>query len=499
MSRALLLDLGGSSLKAGLYELDGNCLAIDHVRNAFIESGIDRAEQDPDVWWKALQTAAERLDRQIPGGLIGVEAVSICGFTRTQVFLDGQGRAVRPAITFRDSRAQGIVDDVLLQPQVRNHPLARHFNAFHPLARLLWLKHEEEASWKQTQLVVEPKDYLNFKLTGSLASDAISQFWLSSALEGGSNGFAVLTGLDKDIMPAILRPHEVVGTVLASSPGALSKIAGAPVFCGSNDTWTAAAGIGALKASRGYCISGSSEVFGIMSHKKAEAAGLVTIPWGDDLWQLGGPGLNGANVLTWMVNNLMPDARPLEERLSILLSQQSGLPLLFHPYLHGERTPLWDRDIRACFMGLMAAHKPGDLVRGTMEGISFVNRMVLERAEAAAGLSAQEIRLAGGGARTAYWNQIRADILKKPVMVWNTEEVGLLGCLAVARLGLSLAQTIADATDGISAPFSRYEPQSAESRVYDDLYAIFQDTLEPVRHASHRLAALSRNSHFQHD
>jgi xylulokinase len=150
-------------------------------------------------------------------------------------------------------------------------------------------------------------------------------------------------------------------------------------------------------------------------------------------------------------------------------------------------------------MGLMAAHKPGDLVRGTLEGISFVNRMVLERAEAAAGLSAQEIRLAGGGARNAYWNQIRADILKKSVMVWNTEEVGLSGCLAVARVGLSLTQTIADATEGISAVFSRYEPRPAESRVYDDLYAIFQDTLEPVRHASHRLAVLSRSSHFQSD
>lgn len=496
MSRALLLDLGGSSLKAGIYELNGKCLAVERVPNAFVEGEIDRAEQDPEVWWKALQIAAERLDMQIPGGLTGVEAVAICGFTRTQVFLDGQGRTVRPAVTFRDSRAQGIVEDVLLYPDIQNHPLARHLNAFHPLARLLWLKHAEQAAWKDTQSVVEPKDYLNFRLTGSLASDPISQFWLLSAMEGGNNALSVLTGLDKDVLPTILRPDEVVGTVLASSPGALSKIAGAPVFCGSNDTWTAAAGIGALKASRGYCISGSSEVFGIISDTKAEASGLVTIPWGDDIWQLGGPGLNGANVLTWMVNNLMPDERSFDERLSILLSQQSGLPLLFHPYLHGERTPLWDRDIRACFMGLMAAHKPGDLVRGTMEGIGFVNRMVLERAEAAAGLKAQEIRLAGGGARNAYWNQIRADILKKPVMVCSTEEVGLLGCLAVARVGLSLAQDIADATDGISALFSRYEPQPAESCVYDDLYAIFQDTLETVGQASHRLAALSRNPRF---
>lgn len=492
MSRALLLDLGGSSLKAGVYELNGKPLAIERVPNAFVEDEVHKAEQDPEVWWKALQTAADGLDKQIPGGLTGIEAVAICGFTRTQVFLNGEGEPVRSAITFRDSRAHGTIEDLLMRPAVQNHPLARHLNAFHPLARLLWLKHNDEVAWNKTQSVVEPKDYLNFKLTGSLASDPISQFWLLSAMEGGKSALAMLAGIDKAVLPDILRPHEVVGAVLSNIPGALSKIAGAKVFCGSNDTWTAAAGIGALKCSRGYCISGSSEVFGIISDTKAEASGLITIPWGDAIWQLGGPGLNGANVLTWMVNNLMPDERPFDERLAILLSRQSELPLLFHPYLHGERTPLWDRDIRACFMGLMAAHKPGDLVRGTMEGVSFVNRMVLERAEAAAGAKAQEIRLAGGGARNAYWNQIRADILKRPVIVSDTEEVGLLGCLAVARLGLALAPNIADAADGISAPFQRYEPRQAESRIYDDLYAIFQDTLKAVENASHRLAALAR-------
>lgn len=494
MSRALLLDLGGSSLKAAVYELSGIPLATARISNAFVEDELDKAEQDPEVWWQALQAAADRLDEQMPGGLAGVESVAICGFTRTQVFLDRNGEPVRPAITFRDSRAQGTVEEVLLRPKIRNHPLARHLNAFHPLARLLWLKHNEQAAWQNTQTVIEPKDYLNFKLTGSIASDPVSQYWLVSAMEGGVGALAELAGLDKAVLPTIRRPHEVVGTVLANMPGSLSKIAGAAVFCGSNDTWTAAAGIGALTSSRGYCISGSSEVFGIMSDRKAEAPGLVTIPWGDAIWQLGGPGLNGANVLTWMVNSLIPDERPFEERLAILLSQQTGLPLLFHPYLHGERTPLWDRDIRASFMGLMAAHQPGDLVRGTMEGICFVNRMVLERAEVAAGMKAQEIRLAGGGARNAYWNQIRADILKRPVVVSDTEEVGLLGCLAVARLGLSLANDIGAAADGISTCFLRYEPQLAESCVYDDLYAIFKDTVETVGHVSHRLAALSRNA-----
>ncbi|THF49288.1 xylulokinase [Allorhizobium terrae] len=489
MRRALLVDLGGSSLKAGVFDLNGTLIATERVANVFIEDEINKSEQQPDGWWTALQTVADRLDKHIPDGLAGIEAVVLCGFTRTQVFLNDDGLPVCPAITFRDSRAQGVVEDVLLRPGVADHPLVRHFNAFHPLARILWLKHNEPAVWEKTKWVVEPKDYLNFKLTGALASDPISQFWLRSAMEGGENALTALAGLDRSLLPELRRPHEAVGTVLKHMPGALGRIAGASVFCGCNDTWTAAAGLGALKNAMAYCISGSSEVFGILSDAQAEVPGLITMPWADTLWQLGGPGLNGANVLTWMVNSLMPDERPFDERLAALLSQQTGLPLLFHPYLHGERTPLWDRDIRASFMGLMASHKPGDLVRGAMEGVSFVNRMVLERAEAGAGQEVQEIRLGGGGARNADWNQIRANILKRPVIVSEAEEVGLMGCLAVARFGLSLVSSIAQATEGISAPWRRFEPQAAESRFYDELYAIFLDTLEPVRTASHRLAS----------
>ncbi|MGY5775252.1 xylulokinase [Rhizobium sp. LEGMi135b] len=497
MTRVLLVDLGGSSLKAGVYEVSGKAHAVVRMPNSFDEDDTGKSEQDPLEWWIALKAAADRLAAKVPHGLSGVAAVVICGFTRSQVFLDRNGDVVRPAIAFRDSRSQETARTAHSKPGVAEHASARHLTPFHPLARLLWVQQNEKPSWRALHNVVEPKDYLNFKLAGSLFSDPISQFLMRDASEGGDHSLAARAGVDRIFLPAILKPHEVVGTVLPDLPGALSQIAGAIVFCGSNDTWTAVAGLGALHHGRAYCVSGSSEVFGILSRIRAEAAGLITVPWGDALWQLGGPGQNGANVLAWIVDSLSPGNTPFDERLATLLKQQARLPLLFHPYLHGERTPFWDSNLRASFMGLGAAHKPGDLVRATMEGVGFLNRMVLERAELAAGHRIEEIRLGGGGARSAVWNQIRADILDRPVMVSQRGEMGLLGCLAVARQGLGQTgqdvQIAGSSMDG----FIRYDPQPDNVDAYNKLYMAFCETHQAVADVSHRLAEISRSYSLQ--
>lgn len=491
MARAFLVDLGGSSLKAGLYELDGTALAIAHVPLSFVEEQAGQAEQDPEIWWQALQTALGEIADRL--GEIGeVAAVSICGFTRSQVFLDAQGKAIRPAITFRDSRGHAIAQAALRNEQLAAHDHARHFNGFHPLARQLWLKQNEPECWNRVATIVEPKDYLNFRLTGQLRSDPTSQFWLQQAMQGGEAGFASLAGLDRAVMPPLLEAWQKVGRVSNELPGALAMLAGAAVFCGSNDTWTAVAGLGALQPGFAYCMSGSSEVFGLLSDRAAEAEGLLTLGWGRGVWHLGGPSQNGANALSWIVEQLDHSERPFGERLDDLLAQQSGQSLLFHPFLFGERTPFWDPQLRASFIGLSADHRPGDMVRATMEGVAFINRTILHRAEAAVGGEVQQVFIAGGGARSAVWNQIRANILGRPVTVSSVKEMGLLGCLAVARVGLGLSDNLSEAAASISESSLRFYPQPDAVAHYDALFALFEDTHSMIAESSHRLASLQK-------
>jgi xylulokinase len=487
----LTADLGGSALKAGLFSEAGTCLATASVPLGFDEPGGDVSEQDPERWWQALRAAFAAVAAETGTAFDAVAGIALCGFTRTQVLLDAAGAAVRPAIGFRDARAAAEVAAARARAAVAAHPLAAEFNVYHPLARLLWVAAHEPAAWARTAVVVEPKDFLARRLTGATASDATSQHWMIRATDGGERSFAALCGLAPPALPRLLPPHGIVGRVVAATDdGVLTRLAGVPVFCGGNDTWTAVAGLGALTPGRAYAISGSSEVFGLVADRPGHAEGLPTLPWGDGLWQIGGPGLNGANALAWIVDALDRSDRPFEARLGDLVAAPAdAAPPLFLPFLHGERTPFWDPDLRAAFLGLSAQHRPGDLVRAVMEGVACLNRIVLERAEAATGVTAAEIRIGGGGAASPLWNQIRADVLNRDVVALPDRQMGLAGAAAVARVGLGRAADLAAAADADAADLHRFRPDPSGRTRANRRFAVFRDAHAAIAGLSRRLRA----------
>jgi len=490
----LLVDLGGSGLKAMLCGRDGEAVVSSHVANQFDEDGQGCSEQDPEDWWRAFGQVTDDLFKQAPREFEQIAAITICGFTRSQVFLSSQGQILRPALTFRDRRADGVSQQILSQSEVGKHRSAHHLNPFHPLVRLLWLKENEPDHWHELAHVLEPKDYLNFRLTGEIFSDPISQFWLLDAMksQGKLKSLWHLVGLGKGtFMPPLRQPNQTIGYVRPGLPASLGRLQAVPVFCGAPDTWTAAAGLGAVKPACGYGISGSSEVFGLISSTYAEAKGLITIPWGDDLWQIGGPGQNGANIVDWCVQQFDKSSRPLEEKLGNILERQSHQPLLFYPFLDGERTPFWDGNLRAAFLGLSGIHQPGDQLRAVMEGVAFVNRIILDRAEAANGQKVTEIRFAGGGSKNPLWNQIRADILNRPILVAKTHEMGLRGALAIAQSGLGLIEGKMAAVESMRENFDYYMPQPRHVALYDALYKLFISNLPMIKDVAHGLKEIS--------
>lgn len=492
MMRVFLVDLGGSALKAGVYDLDGTEIALANIPLSFIEDNSGKAEQDPEIWWEALQAAAQIITDKSPDSLANIVAVAICGFTRSQVFLDENSGIIRPAITFRDARGHELAQAMLDDQDLKSHPHSEHFNGFHPYARLLWLKKFEPESFIRLKTIIEPKDFLNFKLTNRICSDPISQFWSLEALKNGDQSFAHKTGLLQSFLPSLLSPTDIIGSVSPSLPGALSQLSGARVFCCSNDTWTGVAGLGALKAGFAYGTSGSSEVFGVMAADKAKADGLITLQWGENIWHLGGPSQNGGNALFWIINQLDQSDKSFDQKLASCLEQQSGKALLFHPYLYGERTPYWDPNLMASFIGLTCEHKKGDMVRAVMEGVVYVNRLVLERAESATGSPVSAIYFAGGGTKSPFWNQIRANILKRPVIASPHKEMGLMGGLTLARVGLGIDKNLSDAAKALSKKANHYMPEPEMAKIYDEVFALFKETHSTIAHSSHRLSEINQ-------
>ena len=441
----LAVDLGGSSLRVALVGADG---AVGRVRSG---PGL-RAEMRPGAWWAALAGLVASLVDEAEG----VVAVCITGATRTQVVLDDRGGAMGEAIGAEDVRAAGVVAALSLQ-----HPEAGRLNAYHPAARLLWLQRERRLGGARA--VVDPKDYLAACLTGIVCTDPISAARLVAAGEGAPSLLEQL-GLP-DLVPPLVAPGAVLGRVRAGLPGALGRLEGRPVVMAGHDAWASVLGLGALRDGVAYALSGTTEVVGVLSSREGAAEGLLGAAWGEGLFHLGGPSNAGGGVAAWAAGVLAPGEAVGAGLERLLAGPRAAAPVLFLPYLGGERTPYWDPALRGAWLGLGPEHGAGDLVWAVLEGVACLNRVVLERAEAAVGRAA-EVRFGGGGASSPAWCQVKADLLGRAVTTVEGQEAGLLGAGITAWTAVGAHGSLAAAQGAMVRVRHVYAPQKDRNALY---------------------------------
>lgn len=489
----LAFDLGGSGLRAGLVDADGAFLARDAVRIA--DSGAP--EIDPEVWWRALMTLCRRLARTDPAAWNGVQAIAVAGFTRTQVPATPEGAVLRPALLWHDTRAAAEAES-LRRTLPANHPETANLNAFHPVARLAWLRRAEPSVFARLGHVLDPKDWLNARLTGIAGSDPVSLARLVAAGRPGPDGGSLLdaAGLPRTLVPPLRPPVSVLGPLRAGLPGPLAALAATPVITMANDTYASVVGMGALRPGHAYTLAGTTEVLGLVTAKPASAEGLLTVDWSarpdQPLWQLGGPSLAGGDTALWLLGVLggrpatAAGAGPRLDRL--LAGNRLPEPVVFLPFLQGERTPFWDPALRGAFMGLGRRHGPTDLAYAVLEGVACLNRMVLERAESATATRTAELRLGGGGAVNPAIRRIKADILRRPLLAVPGDGHGLAGAAIMAWTALGRWPDLAAAQQALVPEADRVAPDPAGAARAERLYALFTDACRTVNPLSRAMA-----------
>jgi len=446
MRGVLAVDLGSSNLRAALVDERGRLSHLHSIPAPLPDTDTSgRSEIRADAWWEGFNACVAALAASAGRSFDDVAAVAISGVTRTQILLGADQRPVRPAITWADTRATPLLAEFLaFAPS--DDPETKHLNAFHPAARLAAIARCELGTLERTSCVLEPKDYVNLRLTGRAVTDHVSSARLRAAV-------ALLPplGVSPRIVPQAVPPTEVIGHIAAGHAEPLARLAGRPVMAMGTDTWAAVIGLGALRDGFAYNLSGTTEVFGVLSGTAAQAAGLHRL----------------------------------------LAAPRDSQDLLFLPYLQGERVPYWDPSLRGAFIGLHRRHGAGDLARAALEGLAFVNRIVLERAEAAIGHAVGDIRFGGGGAANAAWSQIKADICARPVTVVDTDAPGLTGAGLVAWAALNCDTDLAAVQSAL--PLRRtYAPRPDPVAAYDRLYALFRAAEAAVGPLSHALVASQR-------
>lgn len=461
------IDVGTTSVKAMVLGMDGRRQAGFAAFSPTSRPAVSRVEQDPRDWLARIDAALADFTAQ--GALAKVRAVGLTSQVNTHVFLDAAARPLMPAITWADTRAAAEaaeLDASVSQAQkIAWWGAPMPIDASHALARMLWVCRHQPAIWERTRWVVLPKDYCLHHLTGTVATDPLSNIGLTDRAGYIAEVLALVPGAADRVAP-LVPPQAAMGQGRAGGP-----LAGLPVVPATMDGWCALYGAGGSAEGAGVHVSGTSEVLGIAAAAVHPTPGVVVFQTLAGLRLHAGPTQAGGAALAWFCD--WAGITPEDAGDLVRAAPRAPLTPLFLPQLQGERAPLWDPALRGVFLGMDQASGLPDLARAVMEGVALSARHVLGALEASSGHSPAVLTCGGGGFRSDIWMQIKADVLGRPMARLAVNEPGIIGAASLAALGAGLAPDLRAAQAALARLEPPVAPSPARRALYDDLFGLY--------------------------
>jgi xylulokinase len=461
------IDVGTTSVKGMVLGIDGSRHAAFGATYPTSRPTVSHVEQDPQDWLARIDSALADFSAQ--GLIAGVQAIGLTSQVNTHVFLDAAARPLMPAITWADTRAAAEAAEldarVTLAQKMAWWGAPMPIDASHVLSRMLWVARHRPEVWEHTRWVVLPKDYCLHHLTGTMATDPLSNIGLTNRAGYIPEVLALVPGAAERLAP-LVAPQTVMGQGLAGGP-----VADVPVVTGTMDGWCALYGAGGSAEGAGVHVSGTSEVLGIAAAKVHPTPGVIVF---DDLSGLrlhAGPTQAGGAALAWFCAWAGISAEAASDL--VRSHPRAALTPLFLPQLQGERAPLWNPSLRGVFLGMDQASSLPDLARAVMEGVAFSARHVLGALESSSGHSPAMLTCGGGGFRSDVWLQIKADVLGRPLERLSVNEPGLVGAAALAALGAGLAPDLQSAQQTLARFEPPVTPDPFKRALYDDLFGLY--------------------------
>ncbi len=516
----LAIDLGTSGPKVAVTTLRGRVLGCETHPTALHLSPGGGAEQDPSDWWAAICAATAKLHARGLAPPEAIEAVVVTSQWAGTVALGADHKPLRRAIIWMDSRgakyvralAGGWLNIDGYAPTKLARWLYRTGGApslvgKEPLSHILWLRHEEPETYAKVATFLEPKDYLNLKLCGEIAAsfDSIALHWVTDNRDidrvDYSDDLLALATLSRDRLPPLRRATDVLGTLCPEAASALGLGTDVKVVTGTPDVHSASVGSGAVRDFEAHLYVGTSSWLTChVPFKKTDLRNnMASLPAAlPGRYLLANEQETAGKCLEWLRDSVFfrDDALaagnahqdPMAGFNALAADAPAGSNgVIFTPWLYGERCPRADHTLRAGFSNLSLATDRAHLVRAVFEGVAYNSRWLLGAVEKFCGRRLDSLRVIGGGARSALWCQIFADVFDRAVeQVADPVACNARGAALVAALGLGHV-TVDDIPDLVSVA-ARYTPSAANRDVYDAGFATFLSIYRANRGLYARLA-----------
>lgn len=489
----LACDLGTGGNKASLYDAGGRLLATAFVpyETRYPQPGWH--EQEPNAWWNSVVQSTRQLLATGAADPRSIRGLAVSGHSLGCVPLDADGQLLRAATpiwsdkrpTAQAARFFEKIDPTRWYQLTGNGFPPPHYTVF----KILWYRDCEPEMFARIHQVIGTKDYINFRLTGRLATD------FSYASGSGvydllgwdySKVLLAVADLPRSILPEIVPSTEILGSLTSRAAEALGLPRDIPVACGGVDNSCMALGARNIAEGRTYASLGSSMWIAVSSHRPLldnTAKPYVFTHVIPGMFTSAVAIFSGGTSLRWVRDQLC--ANLIKEAWSAgrdpydvmtALAEQSPVgarKLLFNPSLAGGSSLEPSAHIRGAFLGLDLGHTQADLIRAVLEGIALNLRLALDELRRLGGVGAHMV-VVGGGSRSPLWRQILADALEMDVLKTNVgQEAGALGAAALAAVASGLWSDFGR-LDDIHQPEAVASPNPANVRIYRQLLPAFR-------------------------
>ncbi|GGH29845.1 gluconokinase [Paenibacillus segetis] len=483
------VDIGTTSTKAILYEQNGKVITSANEGYPLYTPSFNAAEQDPEEIFAAILKCVHQLMSDSKISPESVMFVSFSSAMHSVIPIDSNGQPLMRCLTWADNRSAAWSErlkneldghEIYLRTGTPIHPMS-------PLAKLLWLREDYPDIFNKTYKFISIKEYVFAKLfagqyvvdysiasgTGLMNLEQLN--WDEKVLE--------LIGITPDHLSTIVPTTHIMQGLSQKYADAMGLIPSTPFVTGAADGVLSNLGVGAIDPGVvAVTIGTSGAIRTIVDRPQTDPKGRIfCYALTDKHWVIGGAVNNGGVIFRWLRDEFASAEVETAKRLGInsydVLTQiaERVMPgsegLLFHPYLAGERAPLWNPHARGSFFGLSLNHRKEHMIRAVLEGVIFNLYTVLLAMEEQMGRPGQ-IQATGGFARSPLWRQMMADIFDQKIVIPESYESSCLGAVVLGLYALGHIDSFEIVKDMIGETYE-HTPNKKHATIYKELLPIY--------------------------
>lgn len=480
------IDIGTTGTKVTIYNEDG--LKID---SAYCEYSLTYpkpywVEFEPTIWFNAVSHLFKEIfsrNKVSPEEIRGVGVSS----TNALVLMNNKGIPVRPAIMQLDQRSSYLVEQIkgdLGEGYINDITQNRLASGAYWGPTLLWLKLQRELELQSVKRFLTPHSYIIYKLTNEYCIDhsrASTTMLYDANMGKWDQKLCSYFGVEMELLPTIYNPVDIIGEISKEASFKTGLNEGTPVIAGCMDSLAGHIGIGA-KDNTASLILGSVGRICYNTNKCDLRFMNIKNTIQSSMFSMTPTNSTGISY-KWVKSLLFDDTSNQSEIYKMMdeLGRKSSIGangLIYHPYISGERSPIWDPLATGSFSGITVEHKREDMIRSVLEGVGYSLAHNYKIIKEELGYKFECIHASGGGAKSNTWLQILADILQVPIKVPSNSDSETLGMAILVGAAIGVYQSVDEGMERTVKFKEQYEPNGSNSRIYQDYLELYIEIYE---------------------